>query len=42
VPWYSMWPLPFAAVSRDRRLLVATLALQAFAVGNVLPKLLGQ
>jgi hypothetical protein len=42
VPWYSMWPLPFAAVSRDRRLLVATLALQAFAIGNVLPKLLGQ
>ena len=42
VPWYSMWPLPFAAVSRDRRLLIATLALQAFAIGNVLPKLLGQ
>jgi hypothetical protein len=41
VPWYSMWPLPFAAVSRDRRLLLATLALQAFAIGNVLPKLLG-
>lgn len=43
VPWYSIWPLPFAAVARDRRLLLpATLALQAFAIGNVLPKLLAQ
>jgi hypothetical protein len=32
--------LPFAAVARDRRLLPATLALQAFAIGNVLPRLL--
>jgi hypothetical protein len=37
-----LWPLPFAAVSRVRRLLIATLALQSFAIGNVLPKLLGQ
>jgi Glycosyltransferase family 87 len=40
VPWYTIWPLPFAAISRDRRLLVAVLALQAFVMGNVLPKLL--
>jgi hypothetical protein len=40
VPWYTIWPLPFAAVARDRRLLVAVLALQAFVMGNVLPKLL--
>ncbi len=26
--WYILWPLPLAVVSRDRRLLVATLALQ--------------
>lgn len=42
VPWYTIWPLPFAAVSRDRRLLVAVLALQAFVMANVLPKLLAQ
>ena len=40
VPWYTIWPLPFAALSRDRRLMGATLALQAFVLGNVLPKLL--
>ena len=29
MPWYTVWPLPLAAISRDRRLLVATLAIQA-------------
>lgn len=28
--WYTIWALPLAAVSRDRRLVVATLAVQAF------------
>lgn len=28
--WYTVWPLPFAAVSRDRRLLAATLALELY------------
>jgi hypothetical protein len=41
VPWYTIWPLPFAAISRDRRLLVATLVLQGFVLWNVLPRLLG-
>jgi hypothetical protein len=27
--WYILWPLPLAVVTRDRRLLVATLAVQA-------------
>jgi alpha-1,6-mannosyltransferase len=30
--WYTLWTLPLAAVSRDRRLLVATLAVQALFV----------
>jgi hypothetical protein len=30
--WYILWPLPLAAVSRDRRLLYATLAVQALFV----------
>lgn len=30
--WYLIWPLPLAAVSRDRRLLWATLAVQALFV----------
>ena len=37
--WYSVWPLPFAALSRDRRLLVAALALQVFFVVNRIPQL---
>jgi hypothetical protein len=37
--WYTVWPLAFAAVSRDRRLLVATLGLQAFWVLNHVPGL---
>jgi chromate transport protein ChrA len=30
--WYILWSLPLAAVSRDRRLLVATLAVQALFI----------
>ncbi len=29
-PWYVIWPLPFAAVSRDRALVLVTLALCAY------------
>jgi alpha-1,6-mannosyltransferase len=36
--WYTIWPLPFAALSRDRRLLAATLFLQAIFVAHLLPK----
>jgi alpha-1,6-mannosyltransferase len=35
--WYTVWPLAFAALARDRRLLLATLALQVFYVVNHLP-----
>jgi hypothetical protein len=38
--WYILWPLPLAAVSRDRRLLAATLAVQAlFIVHQISPLL---
>jgi alpha-1,6-mannosyltransferase len=30
--WYILWPLPLAVICRDRRLLVATLAVQALFV----------
>jgi Glycosyltransferase family 87 len=30
--WYILWPLPLALVARDRRLLVATLAIQALFI----------
>jgi alpha-1,6-mannosyltransferase len=30
--WYTAWPLAFAAITRNRRLLIATLALQAYQV----------
>jgi hypothetical protein len=32
--WYTLWSLPLAAVSRDRRLLVATLAVQALFIAH--------
>jgi hypothetical protein len=32
MPWYTVWPLPLAAITRDRRLLIATLAIQAIWV----------
>jgi hypothetical protein len=36
--WYILWPLPLAVVARDRRLLVATLAVQAmFIVHQITP-----
>jgi alpha-1,6-mannosyltransferase len=36
--WYIIWPLPLAVISRDRRLLVATLAVQAlFIVHQLTP-----
>ncbi len=38
--WYILWPLPLAAVTRDRRLLAATLAVQAlFVVHQITPLL---
>jgi hypothetical protein len=38
--WYILWPLPLAVVSRDRRLLAATLAVQAlFVVHQISPLL---
>ncbi len=30
--WYTLWPLPLAVISRDRRLLVATLVIQGLFV----------
>ncbi|HEX9481401.1 MAG TPA: polyprenol phosphomannose-dependent alpha 1,6 mannosyltransferase MptB [Solirubrobacteraceae bacterium] len=30
--WYILWPLPLAVVARDRRLLIATLAVQAMFI----------
>ena len=30
--WYILWPLPLAVVTRDKRLLVATLAIQALFI----------
>lgn len=38
--WYILWPLPLAVVARDRRLLVATLAVQALFVVHQLTPLL--
>jgi len=38
--WYILWPLPLAVIARDRRLLVATLAVQAmFIVHQTAPLL---
>jgi alpha-1,6-mannosyltransferase len=37
VPWYILWLLPFAALSRDRRLHVATLALTAWMLAITVP-----
>ncbi len=30
--WYTLWPLPLAVIARDRRLLAATLAIQALFI----------
>jgi hypothetical protein len=36
--WYILWPLPLAVVTRDRRLLAATLAVQGlFVVHQMAP-----
>jgi Glycosyltransferase family 87 len=32
LPWYTLWSLPLAVVARDRRLLVATLVVQALFI----------
>jgi hypothetical protein len=37
VPWYILWLLPFAALSRDRRLQVATLAMCAWMLAIAVP-----
>jgi hypothetical protein len=40
LPWYTLWSLPLAVVVRDRRLLAATLAVQAlFIVHQIAPLL---
>lgn len=38
--WYILWPLPLAVIARDRRLLVATLAIQALFVVHQMTPLL--
>jgi alpha-1,6-mannosyltransferase len=37
LPWYLVWPLPLAAVSRDRPLQLLTLALTAYQLGARIP-----
>jgi hypothetical protein len=38
--WYILWPLPLAVITRDRRLLAATLAIQAlFVIHQISPLL---
>ena len=32
--WYILWPLPLAVIARDRRLLAATLLVQAFFIAH--------
>ncbi|HUB76737.1 MAG TPA: polyprenol phosphomannose-dependent alpha 1,6 mannosyltransferase MptB, partial [Solirubrobacteraceae bacterium] len=34
MPWYTIWPLPLAVISKDRRLLYAALAIQAIWVAH--------
>ena len=41
LPWYVVWLLPLAAVSRDRRLEYATLAFCAYVVGTRITTLIG-
>jgi alpha-1,6-mannosyltransferase len=38
--WYILWPLPLAVIARDRRLLVATLAIQALFILHQISPLL--
>src|SRR5436853_896457 len=37
LPWYLLWPLPLAAISRDRPLQLLTLALTAYQLGARIP-----
>jgi hypothetical protein len=37
LPWYVIWPLPLAAISRDRPLQLLTLALTAYQLGTRIP-----
>jgi Glycosyltransferase family 87 len=38
--WYILWPLPLAVIARDRRLLVATLTIQALFIVHQMTPLL--
>jgi hypothetical protein len=38
--WYILWPLPLAVITRDRRLLVATLVIQALFILHQITPLL--
>ena len=40
LPWYTLWSLPLAVVVRDRRLLAATLAVQALFIVHQMAPLL--
>ena len=40
--WYIVWPLPLALVARDRRLVVATLAVQALFIAHKTTPLFAQ
>jgi Glycosyltransferase family 87 len=40
LPWYTLWSLPLAVIARDRRLLIATLAVQALFIVHQLAPLL--
>jgi len=35
MPWYTIWALPFAAISRSRPLLAAAIAVQVFLLTQV-------
>ena len=37
LPWYLLWPLPLAAVARDRFLVLLLLALTAYQLGARIP-----
>jgi len=37
LPWYLLWPLPLAAISRDRTVQLLTLALTAYQLGARIP-----
>lgn len=37
LPWYLLWPLPLAAISRDKPLQLLTLALTAYQLGARIP-----